>query len=53
MSSLTLDVAQWAEQQFGACELGDKRRTKRLVKLGILPGLGSYGLSGRILRVAK
>ena len=33
MSSLTLDVAQWAEQQFGACELGDKRRTKRLVKL--------------------
>jgi Transposase DNA-binding/Transposase Tn5 dimerisation domain len=33
MSSLTLDVSQWAEQQFGACELGDKRRTKRLVKL--------------------
>jgi hypothetical protein len=33
MSSLTLDVSQWAEQQFGTCELGDKRRTKRLVKL--------------------
>lgn len=33
MSSLTLNVSQWAEQQFGTCELGDKRRTKRLVKL--------------------
>jgi Transposase DNA-binding/Transposase Tn5 dimerisation domain len=33
MSSLTLDVSQWAEQQFGTCVLGDKRRTKRLVKL--------------------
>jgi Transposase DNA-binding/Transposase Tn5 dimerisation domain len=35
MSSLTLDVAQWADQQFGACDLGDKRRTKRLVKLAV------------------
>ena len=33
MSSLTLDVSQWAEQQFGTCDLGDKRRTNRLVKL--------------------
>ena len=33
MSSLTLNVSQWAEQQFGTCELGNKRRTKRLVKL--------------------
>jgi hypothetical protein len=33
MSSLTLDVSQWAEQQFGTCELGDARRTKRLVRL--------------------
>jgi hypothetical protein len=33
VSSLTLNVSQWAEQQFGTCELGDKRRTKRLVKL--------------------
>src|SRR3972149_5991259 len=32
MASLTLDIAQWAEQQFGTCELGDKRRTKRMVK---------------------
>jgi hypothetical protein len=33
MSSLTLDVSQWAEQQFGTCELGDVRRTKRLIRL--------------------
>jgi hypothetical protein len=33
MSSLTLDVADWAEQQFGTCEFGDIRRTKRMVKL--------------------
>ena len=32
MASLTLDIAQWAEQQFGTCELGDQRRTKRMVK---------------------
>jgi hypothetical protein len=30
--ALALDVATWAEQQFGACDLGDKRRTKRVVK---------------------
>lgn len=33
MSSVTLDVADWAEQQFGNCEFGDRRRTKRMVKL--------------------
>jgi hypothetical protein len=33
MASLALDIGQWAEQQFGSCELGDKRRTKRMVKL--------------------
>ena len=32
MDSLVLDVDQWAETNFGACELGDERRTKRLVK---------------------
>ena len=32
MSSLVLDVAQWAETQFGSCELGDVRRTRRAVK---------------------
>jgi hypothetical protein len=31
MSSLILDVAQWAEAQFGECELGDVRRTRRAV----------------------
>ena len=33
MASLALDIGQWAEQQFGSCELGDERRTKRMVKL--------------------
>ena len=28
-----LDAAGWAEQEFGACELGDPRRTRRLVKI--------------------
>jgi hypothetical protein len=32
MSALILDVAQWAEAQFGSCELGDVRRTRRAVK---------------------
>lgn len=31
MSFLILDVAQWAESQFGSCELGDVRRTRRAV----------------------
>jgi len=29
---IEVDVDAWAKQQFGACELGDRRRTKRLVK---------------------
>lgn len=33
MASVTLDIAEWAQQQFGTCELGDRRRTKRMVKL--------------------
>ena len=28
-----LDAAGWAEQEFGACALGDKRLTRRLVKI--------------------
>lgn len=28
-----LDGARWAEQEFGTCELGDPRRTRRLVKI--------------------
>lgn len=27
------DAGVWAEQQFGRCELGDRRRTKRLVQM--------------------
>lgn len=30
---MVLDVAEWAREQFGACDLGDKRRTQRAVKL--------------------
>lgn len=31
--SLVLDVAEWAEEQFGSCDLGDVRRTRRAVKV--------------------
>ncbi len=31
MSTVTLDVNQWAAEQFGQCQLGDRRRTARLV----------------------
>ena len=30
--SLILEPQQWAEEQFGNCRLGDKRRTRRLVR---------------------
>lgn len=33
MTLLELDVNCWAEQQFSACDLGDKRRTKRAVQV--------------------
>ena len=29
----TFDTQTWAEEQFGGCQLGDKRRTNRLVRL--------------------
>lgn len=32
MATLTLEIEAWAEQQFGACDLGDQRRTERAVK---------------------
>jgi hypothetical protein len=32
MASLALDVAEWATRQFGTCDFGDRRRTKRMVK---------------------
>jgi len=31
--TLTMDTMAWAENQFGQCDLKDKRRTKRLVRL--------------------
>lgn len=32
MTTLTIDSTEWAKQQFEACDLGDRRRTKRLVR---------------------
>ncbi len=32
MTQVSLDVNQWAQEQFGECVLGDRRRTKRLVR---------------------
>lgn len=32
MTTMSLNVNQWAEEQFGNCELGDRRRTQRLVR---------------------
>jgi len=31
--TITMDTQTWAEEQFGQCDLGDKRRTRRLVRL--------------------
>lgn len=31
--TVTMDVQAWAEEQFGQCDLNDKRRTRRLVNL--------------------
>lgn len=31
--SVTLDPRQWAQEQFGGCQLGDARRTKRAVEV--------------------
>ncbi len=32
MTTMTLNVNQWAEEQFGQCDLGDRRRSRRLVR---------------------
>jgi hypothetical protein len=32
MVTVSLNVDQWAEEQFGSCKLGDRRRTARLVQ---------------------
>jgi hypothetical protein len=31
--ALAMEFLDWAQQQFGTCELGDRRRTKRVIKL--------------------
>jgi hypothetical protein len=33
MTLLELEMNRWAEEQFGACDLGDERRTKRAVQV--------------------
>jgi hypothetical protein len=35
MATVALDIADWAEQQFSTCDLGDRRRNKRVVHLAI------------------
>jgi len=32
-ATISIDPQQWAREQFGGCQLGDARRTKRLVKI--------------------
>ncbi|MGE0607060.1 MAG: IS4 family transposase [Pirellulales bacterium] len=32
MIQVELDTVKWAERQFGTCDLGDRRRTRRLMK---------------------
>ena len=34
MAGVELDANKWSQQQFGGCELGDTRRTRRVVQLG-------------------
>jgi hypothetical protein len=43
MVSFTLPPEQWAEEQFGACELGDARRTQRAVKVAAAFAANSSG----------
>ncbi|MGH7191910.1 MAG: IS4 family transposase [Candidatus Saccharimonadales bacterium] len=31
--AVAMEIGEWAQEQFGGCELGDWRRTKRMVKL--------------------
>jgi hypothetical protein len=33
MGNVTVDLTAWAEEQFGKCDLGDKRRTERLCRV--------------------
>jgi Transposase DNA-binding/Transposase Tn5 dimerisation domain len=38
MESFVMETAQWAATQFEECDLGDKRRTRRLVKMAAVMG---------------
>lgn len=31
--ALAMEISKWAQEQFGTCDLGDRRRTKRVIKL--------------------
>jgi len=33
MAQVELNAMKWAEEQFGACDLGDARRTRRAIRL--------------------
>ena len=35
MAAIVWDPQTWAEREFGECELGDRRRNKRLVKMAV------------------
>ena len=56
MTTAAVDDAAWAEEVFGGCDLGDPRRTKRLVEYagrqvashmrgGCMKILAGYGLT--------
>ena len=56
MASTSLNVNEWSQEQFGRCELGDRRRTARLVRYAAqaaadpsssTPGKRSAGASAR------
>ena len=46
-----MDVARWAERMGGTAELGDERRTKRLVRL--LAGLATHPVGSLPMRLRK
>jgi hypothetical protein len=35
MPATTLDVEQWAREQFADCDLGDRRRNQRLIRFAM------------------
>jgi hypothetical protein len=47
-----MSVQAWAEQTFGHAELGDQRRTRRLVAMARRSGLAPAGLVSSVFRIA-